>query len=85
MHCLCRVSLRVNAATSRTIARGTYRQAPSAATTYAPQVRYSQCCAIELSPSPLCGTELEDTAATQLCPPGRRKLSRSCPSARADK
>jgi hypothetical protein len=46
MHCLWRVSLLVKAATSRTMARGTKRQAPSAAAMYAPHLRYSTYAAI---------------------------------------
>ena len=49
MHCLCCVSLRVNAATSRTIARGMYCQLPSAATIYTPHLRYSAYIPIEMT------------------------------------
>lgn len=70
MHCLCRVSLRVNAATSRTMAKGTYRQPPSAATMYTPHLRYS---AAIRGPalSFVQRTELESPTLTpQLSPPG---------------
>jgi hypothetical protein len=46
MHCRCRASLLVNAATRRTTTRGMKRQAPSAAATYAPHLRYSRYAAI---------------------------------------
>jgi hypothetical protein len=46
MHCLWRVSLLVSAATRRTTTRGMKRQAPSAAATYAPHLRYSRYTAI---------------------------------------
>jgi hypothetical protein len=46
MHRLWRVSLLVNAATRRTTTRGMKRQAPSAAATYTPHLRYSRYAAI---------------------------------------
>jgi hypothetical protein len=41
MHCLWRLSFHVNAATSRTMASGIYRQAPTPATMYTAQPK---CC-----------------------------------------
>jgi hypothetical protein len=59
MHCFARVSLRVKAATRRTIARGRNRQAPSAAATYAPHLRYSTYAAIAGAHPLALDTELE--------------------------